>query len=191
MLNSFNRDIIEPTSKRFFFVNNPVKISIKNAPDKVCKLRSHPDFDLGVRNIHSSSEFYLCKKDLECVKDSELFRLMDCINFRKDNEGFVFDSEEFEKYKESGKGIFHWLPLDVLDVEVLMPDDSVCKGFGEKGIAELKVGDIVLVKVKGRVYLHLIKALRGDQYLIGNNKGRINGWVSRQAIYGKAVLIKN
>ncbi len=55
--------------------------------------------------------------------------------------------------------------------------------------------DIVLVKVKGVVYLHLIKAVRGKgenrQYQIGNNRGGINGWVSRRAIYGKAIRVEN
>jgi hypothetical protein len=54
-------------------------------------------------------------------------------------------------------------------------------------------GDIVLVKAKGVVYLHLIKAVRGKaegrQYQIGNNRGGINGWVSRRAIFGKAVEV--
>lgn len=56
-------------------------------------------------------------------------------------------------------------------------------------------GDIVLVKVRGVVYLHLVKALRGKggdrQFQIGNNRGGINGWVSRRGIYGKAVEVRN
>ena len=58
---------------------------------------------------------------------------------------------------------------------------------------EPEVNDIVLVRCKGRVYLHLVKARKGGakdrQYQIANNKGRINGWVSRAAIYGQAVRI--
>lgn len=55
---------------------------------------------------------------------------------------------------------------------------------------ELKVGDIVLVKVKGRVFLHLIKAKLGvNYYQIGNNRGGINGLATRKFIYGKAVNI--
>jgi len=49
---------------------------------------------------------------------------------------------------------------------------------------ELKVGDIVLCKVKGRQYLHLIKAINGNRYQIGNNRGGINGWTSRKSIFG-------
>lgn len=55
----------------------------------------------------------------------------------------------------------------------------------------LEVGDIVLVRVAGSVYLHLIKAIRTQKgysrYQIGNNHGRINGWVGIEAVYGKRV----
>lgn len=55
---------------------------------------------------------------------------------------------------------------------------------------DLQVGDVVLVKVKGKVYLHLIKALRGNQFQIGNNRGGINGWVGPNAVYGIATEIE-
>ena len=53
----------------------------------------------------------------------------------------------------------------------------------------LSVGDIVLVKVNKKVYLHLIKSVDNNRYLIGNNKGRINGLVGRNCIYGIATKI--
>ena len=54
---------------------------------------------------------------------------------------------------------------------------------------ELKTGDIVLVRCSGRVYLHLVKAIGARGWLIGNNRGRDNGWVGASAIYGKAIEI--
>jgi hypothetical protein len=48
----------------------------------------------------------------------------------------------------------------------------------------LKVGDIVFCKVRGNYYTHLIKAIRGKQYQIGNNHGGINGWISKNSIFG-------
>lgn len=55
---------------------------------------------------------------------------------------------------------------------------------------QLAVGDIVLVKVKGRIYLHLIKAINGERFLIGNNRGGTNGWVGGHCIYGVATRIE-
>ena len=43
---------------------------------------------------------------------------------------------------------------------------------------------IVLCTVKGYQYVHLVTAVKGDQYQISNNKGHINGWISRDKIYG-------
>lgn len=54
----------------------------------------------------------------------------------------------------------------------------------------IEVGDVVLCKVKGREYLHLVKAVKGETYQIANNRGHINGWVGRNAIYGKCTRIE-
>ena len=55
----------------------------------------------------------------------------------------------------------------------------------------LRVGDIVLCKVKGHEYLHLIKAIQGERIQIGNNRGRINGWISAESIFGRCVEIED
>lgn len=59
------------------------------------------------------------------------------------------------------------------------------------GDAPLIKGTVVLCKVRGKQYLHLIKAVRGEQYQIGNNKGHINGWVSRRSIYGTLTKVED
>jgi hypothetical protein len=55
----------------------------------------------------------------------------------------------------------------------------------------LEKGDIVLCKVNGSEYLHLIKAIQGKRFQIGNNRGRINGWITANPIFGKCVKIEN
>ncbi len=53
---------------------------------------------------------------------------------------------------------------------------------------EPEVDEAVLCRVRGAQYVHLVKATRGageeKQFLIGNNRGGINGWVRRAGIYG-------
>jgi len=51
-------------------------------------------------------------------------------------------------------------------------------------------GDIVLVRVNGKDYLHLIKGIKKGQVLIGNNKGHINGWASIENVFGKVTKIE-
>ena len=54
----------------------------------------------------------------------------------------------------------------------------------------LKVGDIVLCKVKGVQYLHKITAIDSKKgFEISNNKGKINGWT--HTIYGRVSCIIN
>ena len=54
----------------------------------------------------------------------------------------------------------------------------------------LEKGDIVLAKVNGHFYCHLIHAVKHNRtYLIGNNHKHMNGWVGRNNIYGKVVEI--
>ena len=55
--------------------------------------------------------------------------------------------------------------------------------------ATLAAGDIVLVRVRGTDYLHLVKAVDADRFLIGNNRGRTNGWVGASAIFGVATVV--
>lgn len=56
--------------------------------------------------------------------------------------------------------------------------------------AALQVGDIVLCRVNGAQYLHLVKAIQGSRFQIGNNRGRINGWISANAVYGKCIRVE-
>lgn len=69
-------------------------------------------------------------------------------------------------------------------------DDGALVTLKPVGAETLNVEDVVLVRVKGNDYLHLIKAIDGARFQIGNNRGGINGWVGRQAIYGKAIRIE-
>lgn len=56
--------------------------------------------------------------------------------------------------------------------------------------ADFRVGDIVLCKVEGHVYLHLISAIGSDGRLqISNNKGHVNGWTTRKNVFGLVVAV--
>jgi hypothetical protein len=57
--------------------------------------------------------------------------------------------------------------------------------------SKLEVGDIVLCKVHGNEYLHIVKAIQGERYQIGNNRGMINGWIGPNSIYGKCIRVED
>lgn len=58
------------------------------------------------------------------------------------------------------------------------------------GERELAVDDIVLCRVNGAQYLHLVKAIQGERFQIGNNRGGINGWVTRRQIFGRLLAVE-
>jgi hypothetical protein len=52
--------------------------------------------------------------------------------------------------------------------------------------AKVEVGDIVLARVAGTTYLHLVSAVDAvrDRVQISNNRGRVNGWTNHARLYG-------
>ena len=60
----------------------------------------------------------------------------------------------------------------------------------------VRKGDIVLCKVKGKHYLHLVEAISqkmdgGVRVQICNNKGFTNGTIGKQSIYGVLVKVED
>jgi phage repressor protein C with HTH and peptisase S24 domain len=49
------------------------------------------------------------------------------------------------------------------------------------------VGDAVLARVGGKVYLHLVGAVSQGRYRIENSRGHVNGWTT--AVYGVVVKV--
>jgi len=52
--------------------------------------------------------------------------------------------------------------------------------------ARVEVGDIVLARVAGTVYLHLVSAVDhgAGRVQISSNRGRVNGWTSHARVFG-------
>jgi hypothetical protein len=55
----------------------------------------------------------------------------------------------------------------------------------------LEPNDVVLCKVRGAEYLHIVKAIQDGRYQIGNNRGHINGWIGPSSIYGRLVSVED
>ena len=145
MIDAFNKDLIDSISYRYFFIKNPKEIKIENASEQDIELDLHPDNKKGGRKFKTKDQFYIEEDDLKLLKENNLYRLMDCLNFVKKGNKFIFDSLEYENYKEKGKKIIHWLPKnkDLVKVEVLMPDNKVVKGLGESNMNHIKKDQII------------------------------------------------
>lgn len=57
--------------------------------------------------------------------------------------------------------------------------------------SKLEVGDIVLARVAGTVYLHLVSSVdpAKKRVQISNNRGRTNGWTSHDRVFGICVAV--
>lgn len=61
-----------------------------------------------------------------------------------------------------------------------------------KDFREVQAGEIVLTRWRGGNHLlHLVREIKGDQFLIVNSLGKINGWVPGNDILGRVTEIQD
>ena len=151
---STNRKLIEPTSNRYSFVHDPVKLKIINvtAPIEV-KLPVHPDYpERGTRDFKlsptdGSVELWVSSNDVKKMKKGKLVRLMGVANIRvtKKSEGVLaeFDSLDYHIAREEKAPFINWLPFDgVVEARVIMSDASVAIGLAEESVRGLKTDEM-------------------------------------------------
>ncbi|WXG42634.1 MAG: glutamate--tRNA ligase [Promethearchaeati archaeon SRVP18_Atabeyarchaeia-1] len=154
LLLSINRKILDPIAKRYFFVEDPVKIIVQDAPRLVVKLKHHPDIDLGYREVETGDTFYIPRKDL--VDAGGLLRLKDLYNVK-----VVEKSAKSVTCRFAGRDLVEgitkvqWTTEEFVPIEVLVPGllyegDSlnkhsltIVKGYGENSCGETKVDEHV------------------------------------------------
>lgn len=56
-------------------------------------------------------------------------------------------------------------------------------------LSEIQVGDLVLVKWQKGTIFHLVRDIQGDQFLIVNSLGKVNGWVRGKDILGRVTHV--
>ena len=135
VLYSENKKLIEKSSDRYFFIENPKKIVIKNAPKSTAKIPLHPDYPKrGYRKIQTLNEFYVGDR----IEKNNVYRFMHLFNFK--NNKFI--SGKYDP--ELNAKLIHWLPVKGnVDVEVVMENGSVLKGLGESNLKNVKVNKII------------------------------------------------
>ncbi len=146
----YNKRILNDTSKRFFFIKNPVEVKIDGDKERTFSLEMHPSLDIGKREFKSSGVYFLEKEDIESFKDVTLIRLMDNINFIYDTKTKIgkFHSEDYLSFKNHAgkKKIIHYLPTNerqIHNVTIFTPEHKTLKGPAEKNIDTLEIGEII------------------------------------------------
>ncbi|HUI86344.1 MAG TPA: glutamate--tRNA ligase [Nitrososphaerales archaeon] len=156
LLFAVNRKLLDPVSKRVFFVPDPVRLSVEGAPDRHVTIPFHPEKDLGSRTIYVGPEFYVPREDLQALEPGAVFRLLDLYNVKLSSRGPPATAEY------AGDGLVpdtkkvQWVTPDHQELKVLEPgvlfDDAGAfnaaslgerTGFAEESFSQVKEGEIV------------------------------------------------
>jgi glutamyl-tRNA synthetase len=144
MLYNENHKFIE-LSDRYFFIEEPKIIKIKNAPEIDVELPIHPDDPKrGSRKFNTKTDFIVSKHDYKIMAEVKgNYRLMHLLNFESKN--FTFISKDVDEKLEAK--MVHWLPNDpkqVMNAKILTPMGDWIKGLCEqKGVEKLKPQAVV------------------------------------------------
>ena len=138
-----NRNFLEPIANRYFFCENPQKITVEGYADGRIDIERplHADhMDRGNRVLPFDGEAYLAENDI----NDGIFRLMDAVNVDINGDEITYHSTSFEDARASKARIIQWVPVDDnVNVKIVMDDASTRTGLGEGALRDLKVGDIV------------------------------------------------
>jgi glutamyl-tRNA synthetase len=150
-----NKKLIEPSSKHYFFVRNPIKMKIKGAKESEVKIKLHPTADYGFRKVTVNDTIYISSNDSEGLKKNENFRLKDLFNAKLTELGKELVVEQMpdgmvEKkiqwVSEQNKiDCEIWIPKELVDSEGdYIPDSlEIVKGYCEANCLDLQVNDLI------------------------------------------------
>ena len=156
LLESENRKIIDPKAKRYFFVKNPIKLVVKNAPDIKKTINLHPtDEKLGSRTIKTNDIFYVQKEDIDKLETGDIFRLKDLFNVKILSKNKTINGEYSGDKLITGSAKIQWTTDDYIKMNIFIPHllfkkeefdpDSLedVSGFAEKAIQNLSDAEVV------------------------------------------------
>jgi len=151
-----NRKIIDPISKRLFFVPVPVELDVSDIPKSSIQIPFHPsNKSIGTRTVQIDDAFYIPSYDITGLCIGDIFRLKDLCNVKiiDKNDVIIGKYAGTELITESKK--IQWTPRNATPVEVLKPgllfkDDvfneqslECIKGYVESAVNDLADGEIV------------------------------------------------
>jgi glutamyl-tRNA synthetase len=156
-LYSENRKIMDSKANRYFFVEDPVELRVRNAPVETVKIPLHPSFtERGCREIKLKADqsgdlrLFISAVDREGLKPGQEIRLMNLFNVEINKVGSRVEAMHLRERNLDVHKI-HWVQ-DHLNVEVVMPDRTL-KGFCELSCRDLEVDEVIQFERFGFVRL--------------------------------------
>ncbi|MEM4757645.1 MAG: glutamate--tRNA ligase [Nanopusillaceae archaeon] len=144
---SYNREIIDRSSKRFFIIKDPIKVIVENIKiPKEIVIKNHPKEDLGERKIIIKNKvFYLERSD---VINNKYLRLMDAFNIEvdrieKDIAICKYISDSLEDAKKINAKIVQWLSEENLENIKILEPSGIVNAMGESSLKFVNDGEII------------------------------------------------
>lgn len=157
-LYAYNRKILDSKSDRYFFVQNPLELIVKQIPKVfVVNLHLHPDQpERGSREYiikpdenDDSAEFWISKKDMDALNARTTIRLMELFNIEIEkadaySASASFVSESYEDVRKARAQLIHWILVgEDMPCQIVMPDATVAEGIAESACKRLKPNNII------------------------------------------------
>ena len=157
-LYAYNRKILDPAANRYFFVQNPIELTVRKIPEEyMVRLNLHPEYpERGFReytikpegNEHAAA-FWVSKKDIDTTKTGSMIRLMELFNVKIEKVSSYsaeasFVSNAYEEAKKGKVPLIHWIPVgEDMPCQVVMPDATMSEGIAEKTCKQLKQNTVI------------------------------------------------
>jgi glutamyl-tRNA synthetase len=153
-LYAHNRKLIDDVSNRYFFVNKPRVLTVKNIPQKISsQIPLHPNHpERGTRYVEivpreGNASFLISNDDANNIKRGEKRRLIGLLNFQVETVNKKveanFHSTSHKDVKKLGIPLIHWIPSNTgIPCIVVMPD-SITKGVAENECKKLQINEII------------------------------------------------
>ena len=125
---AINRKVVDEKAKRFFFVPNPVEVTVKDAPREKKVLKLHPTIDLGTRMVETSNVFFIPKEDADKLKVGDVFRLKDLYNVKVTEKNREIKGGFMGKQLLPGTDKIQWVTEKCFCMTVYVPKPLFIKG---------------------------------------------------------------
>jgi glutamyl-tRNA synthetase len=172
-LYAYNRKILDPKADRYFFVHNPIELTVKRIPKTLmARLNLHPDdpkkgyreYTIKPRKGDSSAKFWVSRTDVDASNVGNTIRLMELFNVQIENVNAYsvqasFISELYEDVRKTKVHLIHWVPVgEDVPCQVVMPDATTAEGIAESACKRLRPDDVVQFERFGFVRIDKVDA---------------------------------
>jgi len=157
-LYAYNRKILDSTTERYFFVQDPLELTVEKIPKVFnVKLYMHPDRQEGESREYTirpeqndgTAKFWVSRKDIDSSKTGSVIRLMGFINVRIKSASVYsadadFVGESYEDARQMRAQLIQWVPMGQdVPCQVVMQDATLAEGIAEGFCKQLKPNTII------------------------------------------------